>query len=331
MKSGVRSRKRASPPVSRQGLGKSAEATWDPPVPPGYPASIQSLGGFAAPLLAAASFTMTALLLPTLSSVPQSFARWPDAALTLFVASGLAQIATVQAAMWARRYDTFPEELAHWYPDEVLDGRPTEWLRAFQHNNLELSKRWANRTRFAYHVGILLLLGGLAVTVVPAGHMTVSRWVLVTTACLGLVGELSWVVGALFLDPSLRHMALYHTALMLLSALAFSLAVTANSLTVRLLVLVPAGLLAVARLGPVFGEAAPCWSRPIAHQRRPLDRFRVPAHVFVAIGVITASVMFVFAEPNAWVRFALAGIAAVSLAAEAVQVFRLVKVEQASS
>jgi hypothetical protein len=195
MKSDGSSRRAVSAKRSRQRQGKSTATTWHPPEPLGYPASIQALGGFAAPLLAATSFTMTALLLPTLSSTSKNFVRWPDAALTLFVAGGLAQIAAVQATMWARRYDTSPDELSQWFPDEVLDGRPSEWLRNVQDGTLEQSQLWANRTRLAYHLGILLLLAGLTTTVVPPGSMSLSRWVLVTTACSGLVGELCWSSG----------------------------------------------------------------------------------------------------------------------------------------
>src|SRR5882757_7781242 len=88
------------------------DETWLPPVPLGYPASIQALGGFAAPLLAATSFTLTALLMPMLTAGTKQFSRWPEAALTCFLAAGLMQIAAVQATVWARRYDTSPSELA---------------------------------------------------------------------------------------------------------------------------------------------------------------------------------------------------------------------------
>ncbi|MFD0415179.1 hypothetical protein [Streptomyces sp. NPDC127108] len=186
--------------------------TWQPPLPLGYAASIQGLGGFAAPLLAGASFTMAALLLPTLAAAQPRFARWPDAAVSLFIASGLAQIGAVQAAVWARRYDTLPEELAQWWPGEVRDGRPTRWLRNVQRGHATLSLRWADRTRGFYHAGIVLLLSGTLVVGVPPGRVPGPRWTLIGTAALGLAGELAWLVHAAFFDPARRRAAHGHLA-----------------------------------------------------------------------------------------------------------------------
>lgn len=189
-----------------------ARDTWQPPLPLGYAASIQGLGGFAAPLLAGAGFTMAALLLPTLAAAQPRFARWPDAAVSLFLASGLAQIGAVQAAVWARRYDTLPEELAQWWPGEVRDGRPTRWLRNVQRGHAALSLRWADRTRGFYHAGIVLLLSGTLVVGVPPGRVPGARWTLIGTAALGLAGELAWLVHAAFLDPARRRAAHGHAA-----------------------------------------------------------------------------------------------------------------------
>ncbi|MFD9880621.1 hypothetical protein ACFWZT_04035 [Streptomyces alboflavus] len=186
--------------------------TWQPPLPLGYAASIQGLGGFAAPLLAGASFTMAALLLPTLAAAQPRFARWPDAAVSLFIASGLAQIGAVQAAVWARRYDTLPEELAQWWPGEMRDGRPTRWLRNVQRGHATLSLRWADRTRGFYHAGIVLLLSGTLVVGVPPGRVPGPRWTLIGTAAVGLVGELAWLVHAAFFDPARRRAAHGHAA-----------------------------------------------------------------------------------------------------------------------
>ncbi|HEX4817969.1 MAG TPA: hypothetical protein VFV66_34945 [Nonomuraea sp.] len=190
---------------------------WSPPMPVGYPGSIQSLGGFAAPLLAAASFTMTALLLPTASQV---FARWTDAAMTLFVAAGLAHIAAVQAAIWARRYDTTPAELVMWHPDEVDGERPSAWLQGVQQGLLERSRVWSERARFAYHLGIALLLAGLAVATVPKGELTPSRWLLVSVAILGFVGEVLWITGSTFLDRDRRRSALLYVLTVMLAVTA---------------------------------------------------------------------------------------------------------------
>ncbi|WP_405658252.1 hypothetical protein [Streptomyces sp. RK9] len=198
--------------------------TWQPPLPLGYAASIQGLGGFAAPLLAGASFTMAALLLPTLAAAQPRFARWPDAAVSLFIASGLAQIGAVQAAVWARRYDTLPEELAQWWPGEMQGGRPTRWLRNVQRGHATLSLRWADRTRGFYHAGIVLLLSGTLVVGVPPGRVPGPRWTLIGTAAVGLAGELAWLVHAAFFDPARRRAAHGHAA----AAVAGLVAATAS-------------------------------------------------------------------------------------------------------
>ncbi|WJV47698.1 hypothetical protein [Streptomyces flavofungini] len=155
---------------------------------------------------------MAALLLPTLAAAQPRFARWPDAAVSLFIASGLAQIGAVQAAVWARRYDTLPEELAQWWPGEVREGRPTRWLRNVQRGHAVLSLRWADRTRAFYHAGIVLLLSGTLVVGVPPGRVPGPRWTLIGTAALGLAGELAWLVHAAFFDRARRRAAQGHLA-----------------------------------------------------------------------------------------------------------------------
>jgi hypothetical protein len=332
MKAPGRGRRNGSTAPDRRSQSRAAQLTWNPPEPPGYPASVQSLGGFAAPLLAAASFTMTALLLPTLSNGSRNFARWPDAALTLFVASGLAQIAAVQAAMWARRYDTVPDELAQWYPDEVRDGRPSEWLHALQSNCLELSQRWTDWTRLAYHVGILLLLGGLTTVVIPAGPMSGSRWLLVMTAGSGLVGELSWIVGASFLDPQLRGKAFCRVGLLLVSLAVLTLTVVAKSSAARISVLFPAALLVVAQFMSVSPAAAPTWSEPMAAEHGRVNRLRGPARVLLAVVLVAVSVTFAFEEaPGGGWRVGLAAAAVLALVIEADELRRITQAERAPS
>ncbi|MFF5293066.1 hypothetical protein [Paractinoplanes globisporus] len=264
--------------------GRATAPTWTPPTPLGYPASIQALGGFAAPLLAATSFTMIALLL---SSPLQSFARWPNAALTLLLLAGLAQIAVVQATMWTRRYDTSPAELAAWYPQEITGGTPSDWLRNLQVGHAELNERWANRTRFIYHVGIVMLLAGLVATVVPARHISTPRWILIFTAAAGLAGEIFWIVAASSFDPVRRRTGLHRTGFALLWAMVVTVAATADSTGARLLVVAPAGVLIIAYLAPAV--------LPVARGRgalriSPVDLAgAVIAAVFAALFVLAAA------------------------------------------
>jgi hypothetical protein len=203
-----RARRRVRGPLPRN--------TWEAPIPLGYPGSVQALGGLAAPLLAGASFTMTALLLPAITvdspgSTP--FARWGEIGLTLFVAAGLALVGSVQAAVWARYYDTTPDELAQWYPGEFPDDRPTGWVRALQNDHMRRSLRWASATRGFYHAGITLLLAGVAVVAVPpapAGEISAQRWLLIVTSTAGAFGEMCWIVIGIILHPLRRRVALAH-------------------------------------------------------------------------------------------------------------------------
>jgi hypothetical protein len=294
------------PDGDRAGDGAAAaDPVWAPPAPIGYPASVQALGGLAAPLLAAACFTMTALLLPSLTGADQRFARWPDVSLALFVASGLAHVAAVQAALWARRYDTGPDELIAWYPDRMRDGRPDEWLRAVQRSHLLLSERWATKARAAYHVGIVLLLAGMTVVMVPPAPMTWSRWLLVGTSGVGLVGEALWIVWAGFLDRQRRARAVAAGAVAVGSVVAAGVAVATVG-SARAPAVVGAVIAAVAH--GLFG----------LFSARHRWRF---VHVGVGVGVATAAVVLAVWETLA-VRLVLGG---VLLACAGVAVYQLVR------
>ncbi|SNQ51845.1 membrane hypothetical protein [Frankia canadensis] len=192
---------------------------WSPPAPVGYLDSVQALGGLAAPLLAGASFTLAALLLPataggagvTPGAAPGSrLCRWPDITLFCFIGSGLAQVATVQATVWCRRLTATPAEFMTWYPDEVHDGRPSRWLRNVQASHQRQALRWADRARLWYHAGILLLLAGLVAVSVPPWRIGAERGAVVALTVLGLLGELAWLVVATFRSRTRRRQGLIH-------------------------------------------------------------------------------------------------------------------------
>ncbi|WP_062442490.1 hypothetical protein [Herbidospora daliensis] len=189
------------------------ETPWRAPTPLGYLESIQAVGGFAAPLLAGASFTLAVLALQSSAGPPVS--RWPDVALAFFVAAGLAQIGTVQATAWTRRYTATPGDLAAWYPGELTDGAPTPWLRNVQESHLRQALRWANAARLSFHLGIVALLGGVVFACVPPGTITPARWAVLAVAVLGLVAELFWLVRTAFLAVRLRRRAYASLALLL--------------------------------------------------------------------------------------------------------------------
>lgn len=190
---------------------RTGRNVWALPSPLGYQESIQSAGSVAAPLLAGASFTLVALVLQ--STTP--FGRWQDLALLLLVAAGLAQVFAVQSVIWTRRYMVTPDELKQWFPDDFTEGRegPTQWLLNVQADYDENAGKWANRTRGWINVGISLLLAGIAVGVVPPGHISPMRWTVVTVAWIGVAIEASWVIGTLVDDRARRGMMLRSAAI----------------------------------------------------------------------------------------------------------------------
>ncbi|MBE1535587.1 hypothetical protein [Actinomadura algeriensis] len=181
--------------------------SWRPPVPLGYLESIQAVGGFAAPLLAGGSFTMAVLALQSSVPGPSVVSRWPNAALALFITAGLLQIATVQATAWTRRYTCTPEDLLQWFPGDQIDGAPDRFLTNMQASHLRQAYRWAGAARGLFHAGVVALVCGLLVTCVPHGQVTGPRWAVIVVCAAGVVGELLWLVRAVFLDRGLRREA----------------------------------------------------------------------------------------------------------------------------
>jgi hypothetical protein len=188
-------------PRLRRFVQRTGRDVWTTRGPLAYLESIQAAGTVAAPLLAAASFTLVALVLQS----PTPFGRWQDVSLLLFVAAGLAQIFAVQSVIWTRRYMATPDDLRQWFPDDFTDHgeRPTQWLQLFQQFNDEHAKRWAERTRAWINAGITLLLAGIAVGVVPQGPISFVRWPVITVAWIGVAVEASWVA-AMRLDERAR-------------------------------------------------------------------------------------------------------------------------------
>jgi hypothetical protein len=139
------------------------------------------------------------------------------------------------------------------------------------------------------------------------------------------------VVGASFVDPGRRRMALYRTAVMLLSLSTLLLTAAENSRAAQFIVLVPLGLLAASHVGPVLKGAPPGSSRPMIGRRGSLGRFRGLAHAVAGVGIIAASMMFVLGGPSSWLRSTLAVIAVLSGGAEAMKLSRLIQAERASS
>lgn len=195
----------------RRFVPRAGRDVWSFPGPPGYLESIQAAGSIAAPLLAGASFTLVALVLQSTTA----FGRWQNLALLLLVAAGLAQVFAVQSVIWTRRYMVTPDELRQWFPDDFTDGgeRPTQWLVNVQGFNDQNARKWADRTRMWINAGIFLLLAGIAVGVVPVGHISATRWAVITVAWAGVAVEASWVIASTVDEPARLGMLLRSAAI----------------------------------------------------------------------------------------------------------------------
>jgi len=276
----------------RRFVPRTGRRVWTFAGPPGYQESIQAAGSVAAPLLAGASFTLVALVLQ--SSTP--FGRWQDLALLLLVAAGLAQIFAVQSVIWTRRFMATPDELRQWFPDDFTDGgeRPTQWLLNMQESNDQSATKWAQRTRLSINAGISLLLAGIAVGVVPPGHISPLRWAVITVAWVGVAVEATWVTTAMADEPVRPGLMLRAAALCTSggATAAAGFAVTAGT---------PDGGSATWWAVALAVLAVPCWLAAATDARLSHGRVRVGSPpsggraVALAAAALLAPAVFVLA------------------------------------
>jgi hypothetical protein len=154
----------------------------------------------ATPLLAGFAITVIAIVLQT----PNTF-RWSDWVLLLLTIASGSLITSVQAGHSAQAYLVTPYEAAEWWPD------PSESIVADLEAELLAHKRaydhWVAIQAFTYHLGVVALLSGIAVALVPPTGIGVSsvRWIAVALACLFVAIELSWILGGWIVERSAGH------------------------------------------------------------------------------------------------------------------------------
>lgn len=259
---------------------------WKPPIPLGHTGSVQSLGGLAAPLLSAAGFGIVATLLPSMAGGTTQFARWPEASTAVIVASSLAQIAAVQSSVWARHYDTTPDELAQWYPGEMVDGVPSEWLRGVQLSHVRNASVWAGWARRAYHLGIILLLLGLTLLFVPPGETEPAREILIAVPFTGLLGESVWLAASVHAEKRRRATSAVSAAL---------LALAAGAVFGHVALSPPVA-------GWYSGAIALCLTAVSARRALRAGAFAFAAHtVTVVLGLAVPLAAIVRGDPGAWI------------------------------
>jgi hypothetical protein len=164
---------------------------WKLPTPYGYAAAIDGFGTVAAPLLAGFAFVLIGL---TVSLKGDSPVRCPGVATAFLALSALLLLAAVQCSMWARQYTVTPEEMLAWWPEADATRRAD--LRETQWRYQRLAQGWLFGSRTAYNAGILALLLGVLVILIPK-YWTGSRIAAVTLVGAGFLIELLWTVGGL--------------------------------------------------------------------------------------------------------------------------------------
>lgn len=161
--------------------------------PYGRSAAIENVGVSAAPLLAGFSFALVGLILGFQN--PDKDIAEPNIALAALVVAALLLVNAVQCAFHARQYHVPPDEwesLVKLFPEG--ERRDQLWK-----NQVEWSKReatWTAWTRRLYNLGVLVLFGAVAVTLLPPGpvrHIDKVRLVAAGLALIGLMIEFVWV------------------------------------------------------------------------------------------------------------------------------------------
>ena len=171
---------------------------WASHWPLAYPNSINDAGAIAAPLLAAASFTLIGLVVPKAEEL-----RYPSITLCFLVLAALLFVAAVQLLFWARQWMIAPEDVRRWLPnvaeDEELD---------IQKGHVRAFRLWAGAFVLAYRLGILVLLVGVTFSLVPDNNIDAGRWLAIAIASAGFVAEASWIAAGWILKGS-YHMLYY--------------------------------------------------------------------------------------------------------------------------
>jgi hypothetical protein len=162
------------------------------PAPFGAFDALDQTGSIATPLMAGFALT-TALLVLTAAD---TFTRWPNATLLLLTISVVSLVMSVQAAQWARSFRVHPSDVQNWWPD-MTDGQRAMCVEEV-HRHHEARVMWSAVQRWTYRTGLVALLAGLTVALVPAvpppGAEPISniRWLAVAVSGIGVATELAW-------------------------------------------------------------------------------------------------------------------------------------------
>lgn len=163
------------------------------PSPLGAFDALDQTGSIATPLMAGFALTTALLVLTTTAAT----FRWPNLALLLLTISVVLLVMSVQAAQWARSFRVHPGEVQHWWPN-MTPGDRAMWQQEVARHH-EARALWSSVQRWTYRPGLLALLAGLTVALVPpvpgpgAPSISQVRWAAVGVSCCGVLLEAIWI------------------------------------------------------------------------------------------------------------------------------------------
>jgi hypothetical protein len=193
------------------------------PGPVGYSAALENIGTTAAPLLAGFAVTLIGLIVTKSQALAE-----PNLALVLLVAAALLLISAVQFAFSARRHYIPPGDFVALVQIAEHESLSEADMRSSYAESLIEHVKLLSYVRLTYNAGILFLLGGVTVVLIPPGSLADVSVLRLIAAALVFVGA---VVEAVFtLKPALTEALSPRLAMLLIAMVtlmtALAIAVT---------------------------------------------------------------------------------------------------------
>ena len=186
----------AHQPTTTDAVPEPDDSWWRPRLL-GEPEAAAARSNMATPLLAGFSITF----LGVVAQANDEF-RWPGVCILLLALAAVCFITSVQCGFWARQYLVTPGEIAAWYPGKDLTDPALQSIRRQQPRWGLAYRIWEGRAKWAYGIGIMVLMLGVAVALVPEStgsvpestgpdrtgwlHSEIWRWA-AASVCFGMV------------------------------------------------------------------------------------------------------------------------------------------------
>lgn len=147
----------------------------------------------AGPLLAGFSLTLIVLVL----QLPEGSSIWPDIVLFAFALSACCELLAIQFGFWMRAYTVSRRDALDWWGDGEDVTRQGE-VRRERMRHLLVRDVWARRARRSYELGVVSLLAGLTLLLIPASPLGMSylRYCAAAIPFLALLFELAWAMAS---------------------------------------------------------------------------------------------------------------------------------------